>query len=518
MRRANRDELSPLSFLARVRRVYGGRVAIVDGDVRRTYAEFGDRAERLARALVAAGIGPGDRVSMLALNRAEVLEAHFGVPAALAILNMVNTRLAPAEVRTIIEHARPSLLLLDPALRDVAADAVTATGVRVVELGPPYETLLESAGSGPQLPALDDEDRHISLNYTSGTTGRPKGVLYTHRGAYLNGLGEVIETGLTCDSRYLWTLPMFHCNGWCFPWAVTAVGATHVCIPKPEPGAVWRELRAGATHLCAAPTVLIGVVGHQDAGPLATALTVTTAGAPPAPTLIGRVEALGARVVHVYGLTETYGPFTVCAWPGEWDARPDDERHRAKARQGVPYVFGGDVRVVDPEGRDVPADGTALGEVLMRGNGVMAGYFDDAEATEAVFAGGWFHSGDAGVQHPDGYVELRDRFKDVIVSGGENISTIEVEQALARHPAVQEVAVVGIPDERWGERPKAFVTLAPGVTASADELIAFARQHIAGYKVPSAVEFCELPKTSTGKVQKFVLREREWKGRKRRIN
>jgi acyl-CoA synthetase (AMP-forming)/AMP-acid ligase II len=518
MRAANRDELSPLLYLDRVRRVYAGRTAVVDGTISRTYAELGERCDRLAAALLAAGVAPGDRVSMLAVNRAEVIEAHFGVPRALAILNMVNSRLAGPEVRTILEHARPRLLLLDPDLREIAADAIAATGVRVVELGEPYEDLLASADPAAPLPDLDDENRHITLNYTSGTTGQPKGVLYTHRGGYVNALGEVVETGLTPDSRYLWTLPMFHCNGWCFPWAVTAVGATHVCIPRPDPAAVWHELAGGVTHLCAAPTVLIGVVGHPDAAPLERPLTVTTAGAPPSPTLIGKVEALGARVVHVYGLTETYGPFTICAWPGEWDGLPDEDRHRAKARQGVPYVFGGEVRVVDADGVDVPADGATMGEVLMRGNGVMAGYFEDPAATEAAFAGGWFHSGDAGVMHPDGYVELRDRFKDVIVSGGENISTIEIEQALARHPAVLEVAVVGIPHERWGERPKAFVTLAPGAGASAQELVDFARTQIARFKVPDAIEFCELPKTSTGKIQKFVLRDREWAGRERRIN
>jgi fatty-acyl-CoA synthase len=311
---------------------------------------------------------------------------------------------------------------------------------------------------------------------------------------------------------------MFHCNGWCFSWAVAGVGATSVVLPRPEPSAVWRELRAGATHLCAAPTVLITLLAHADAAPLEHGVTCVVGGAPPSPTLIEGCEAVGIRLVHMYGLTETYGPATVSAWPPEWDELPAQERAVRRARQGVPTVLGGAVDVWDRDGAPVPRDGSTMGEVVVRGNTVMAGYLDDAAATAEAFRGGWLHSGDAAVVHPDGRIELRDRFKDVIVSGGENISTIEVEQVLARHPAVLDCAVVGIPDDHWGERPKAFIELRPGAEAPAGELAAFCREQLAAFKCPDSVEYCSLPRTATGKVQKFVLREREWAGRERRIN
>jgi fatty-acyl-CoA synthase len=398
-------------------------------------------------------------------------------------------------------------------------------GVRVMRVddtgapGDPYEDFLAAASPEPCEPCLKDEEETISINYTSGTTGRPKGVMVTHRGAYLNAVGELLETGLSFDAKYMWTLPMFHCNGWCFTWGVTAMGATHVCLRRVEPSRIWDLIdREGITHYCGAPTVQIGIVNDPKAHTLPRTVTCAVAGAPPSPTLLGKLKQLGFRPVHVYGLTETYGPHTVCAWDADWDRLPAEEMARKAARQGQGYVVFDLVRVVDEHMQDVPMDGETLGEVIMRGNNVMKGYFEQPDATAEAFRGGWFHSGDIAVWHPDGYVELRDRKKDIIISGGENISTIEVEQAVARHPAVMECAVVAIPDDKWGERPKAFVTLKPGMKATEAEVIEFCRQHIAHFKCPAAVEFGELPKTSTGKVQKFVLRDREWKGRAKRIN
>ncbi len=385
--------------------------------------------------------------------------------------------------------------------------------------GDPYEDFLAGGSPEPVESWLEDEEETISINYTSGTTGRPKGVMYSHRGAWVNAVGEVVETGMTFDTKYLWTLPMFHCNGWCFTWAVTSVAGTHVCLRKVEPARIWELIDAeGITHYNGAPTVQIGVVNDPKAHKLTRPVTVTVAGAPPSPTLLGKLKELGFKPVHVYGLTETYGPHTVCGWNADWDALPADEQARLAARQGQGYALFDLVRVVDGEMNDVPRDGETLGEVIMVGNNVAKGYYEQPDATAEAFRGGWFHSGDIGVWHPDGYVELRDRKKDIIISGGENISTIEVEQCVARHPAVMECAVVAIPDEKWGERPKAFVTLKPGQRATEPEIIEFCKQHIAGFKAPAAVEFGELPKTSTGKIQKFVLRDREWQGRTKRIN
>jgi fatty-acyl-CoA synthase len=337
--------------------------------------------------------------------------------------------------------------------------------------------------------------------------------------SYLNALAEVIETGLTSSSVYLWTLPMFHCNGWCFTWAVTAVGGTHVCLRKVDPDLIWDLFETeGVTHYNGAPTVQIFLVNHPRAHRLAQQVTVTVAGAPPSPTLLGQLKELNIRPIHVYGLTETYGPHTVCEWRPEWDQLPHAEQARLLARQGQNNVTADPVRIIDEKMQDVPRDAQTMGEVAMRGNNVMKGYYNDPEATARAFTGGWFHSGDMGVWHPDGYIELRDRAKDIIISGGENISTIEVEQTVAQHPAVMECAVVAIPDEKWGERPKAFVTLKPGQTATEQEIIAFCRQRLAHFKCPVAVEFGPLPKTSTGKIQKYVLREKEWKGHDRRIN
>ncbi|HET8628551.1 MAG TPA: acyl--CoA ligase family protein [Thermomicrobiales bacterium] len=519
-----RAELTPLSFLQRSAAVYRERVAVIDGERRLTYAELGERAARLAGALRAAGVRPGDRVAFLAPNSPALLEAHYGVPLAGAVLVALNTRLAPGEVATILRHSGARLLVVDDELRALAAGApeTVETTVTIGGAGNGYEAWLASATPyAPAGPVPSHEEDLLALDYTSGTTGQPKGVMYSHRGAYLTALAMALECGLSPASVYLWTLPMFHCNGWCFPWAVTAAGATHVCLRRPDPDAAWAAIaRHGVTHLCAAPTVLIGLAERAPAGRdrAARPVRAATGGAPPSPTLLARLEEVGVEVTHLYGLTETYGPSAVCAWHPEWDARPAGERAALKARQGVGNVCAGPMRVVDPEGRDVPADGATMGEVVLRGNTVMRGYYRQPEATADAFRHDWFHTGDLGVMHPDGYIELRDRAKDIIISGGENIATIEVEQVLARHPAVLEAAVVATPDERWGERPKAFVTLRPGGSATAGELIAFCRDRLAHFKCPDAVVFGDLPKTSTGKIQKNVLRAREWAGRERGIN
>jgi len=528
---AARTPLTPLAFLGRSAEVFGDKVAIVHGDRRGTYRELAAEATRLARALRTSGVEPGDRVAYLCPNIPELLVAHFGVPLAGAVLVAINTRLAPDEVRYILDHSGARLVVADtalhPTLEPVAASlrtvrevvAVDDTGTPATVGGPSYAELL-ARGSDEALPwRVADELATISINYTSGTTGRPKGVMYTHRGAYLNALGEVFHSGHSPASVYLWTLPMFHCNGWCTTWAVTAAGGTHVCLRAVRADELWRLLRGeGVTHLNGAPTVLVTMANAAEAGPLDRELVVTTAGAPPSPTIIGQLEELGARVIHVYGLTETYGPYTVCEWQAGWEGQERAARARLLARQGVAMVISDPVRVVDEDLRDVPRDGATMGEIVMRGNNVMKGYFDDPAATEEAFRGGWFHSGDLGVRHPDGYVELRDRAKDVIVSGGENISTIEVEQAVVSHPAVLEAAVVGVPDDRWGERPKAFVVLKQGAEVAQDELIGHVRGAIARYKAPDRVEFVqELPKTSTGKIQKFALRDKEWAGRDTKI-
>jgi fatty-acyl-CoA synthase len=519
-----RTELTPVSFLERSAAVLPDRIAVVHGGRRYTYRQFQERVNRLASGLRRAGLAKGDRVAFLCPNIPAMLEAHYGVPLAGGVLVAVNTRLSSDEIGYILDHSGSRFLFVDAELESLVKplDLGTTTVVRVDDTGAAgdlYEDFLAAAAPDPVESWLRDEEEILSINYTSGTTGRPKGVMYTHRGAYLNALGEVIETGMSFDTRYLWTLPMFHCNGWCFTWGVTAVAGTHICLRRVEPGRIWEMLRSeGVTHYNGAPTVQIGVVNHPEARRLDRPVTVTVAGAPPSPTLLGKLRELNFRPVHVYGLTETYGPHTVCEWHPEWEALDGEEQARLAARQGQAYMDFDLVRVVDPEMADVPRDGETLGEVVMRGNNVMKGYFEQPEATAEAFRGGWFHSGDIGVWHPDGYVELRDRKKDIIISGGENISTIEVEQAVAKHPAVLECAVVAIPDEKWGERPKAFVTLKIGAHATADEIIEFCKERIARFKCPAAVEFGDLPKTSTGKIQKFVLRDREWAGRAKRIN
>jgi acyl-CoA synthetase (AMP-forming)/AMP-acid ligase II len=518
----SRTELDPVSFLHRSAGVYPERVAVVDGERRWTYAEFRERVNRVASALRGRGLERHDRVAALCPNVPALLELHHAVPAAGGVLVAINVRLSPSEIQYVLEHSGARALFVDAGLESLVVHPPQGLEVIIVGDGgaaDPYERLL-ARGDASGLPSrLLDEEEPIAIDYTSGTTGRPKGVVYTYRGAYLNAIGEVIEAGLGHHPVYLWTLPMFHCNGWCFPWAVTAAGGTHVCLRQVDPSLIWRLFRdEGVTHYNGSPTVQISLVNHPDARWLERGVTALVAGAPPSPTLIARLEELNIRVVHVYGLTETYGPHTVCTWQDGWDELPAGERAHLLARQGHGYTTADAVRVVDEQMRDVPRDAATMGEVVMRGNNVMAGYFANDEATQEAFRGGWFHSGDLAVWHPDGAIELRDRGKDVIISGGENISSIEVEQTICAHPAVLECAVVAIPHDHWGERPKAIVTLKPGVTATETDIIAFCRERLAHFKCPDAVAFGPLPKTSTGKVQKFALREPEWAGRDRRIN
>jgi len=522
-----RSELNPVDFLYRAAYVYPDKAAVIDGERRYSYRQLAERSWRLANALRSAGLAKGDRVATLLFNSAAMLEAHFGVPAAGGILVAVNHRLAGAEVSYILQHSGARYLLLDtglPEMHAALAEQAGMAGMTVIRCegtgGPadPYEEFL--AGASPVRPAswLEDEEETISINYTSGTTGRPKGVQYTYRGAYLNALNEVIVAGMSLDSVYLWTLPMFHCNGWCFPWAVTAAGARHVTMRAVDPQRVWELIDSeGVTHYNGAPTVQLMIINHPGAHRLNRPVTAMVAAAPPSPTLLARMSELNFRIVHVYGLTETYGPITVCPEQEGGHEFSVEQRAIYLARQGQAYPSADLVRVVDPEMNDIPQDATTMGEVVMRGNNVMSGYFNDEAATGKAFAGGWFHSGDLAVWHPDGNIELRDRGKDIIISGGENISSIEVEQAITAHSAVLECAVVGIPHPHWGERPKAFVTLNEGATATPEEIITFCRERLAHYKCPDAVEFGPLPKTSTGKIQKFVLRNREWAGQDARI-
>ncbi len=518
-----RTEMTPVDLLARAALMYAEKVAVVHGARRYTYAQFGERAWRLANGLRAAGLRKGDRVATLLPNCPAMLEAQFGVPAAGGILVTVNTRLSGSEVEYILRHSGARTLLLDAELAGLV-EPLDLAGIDVIRVddtgvpGDPYEDLLSA--SSPEQPEswLADEEETISINYTSGTTGRPKGVQYTYRGAYLNALNEAVVAGLSPASVFLWLQPMFHCNGWCFAWGVTAAAGRHVTVRQIEPGLIWDLIDAeGVTNFNGAPTVQLMIINHPKAHRVERQVTVMVAAAPPSPTLFARMDELNFRVIHVYGLTETYGPTTVCPEQEEWLALPGAERARLLSRQGQAYPSSDLVRVVDEGMNDVPRDGETMGEVVMRGNLVMAGYYDDPEATAAAFRGGWFHSGDLGVWHPDGNVELRDRGKDIIISGGENISSIEVEQTIVAHPAVLECAVVAIPHPHWGERPKAFVTLREGRTATAEEIVAFVRERLAHYKCPDAIEFGPLPRTSTGKVQKYVLREKEWAGHETRI-
>jgi fatty-acyl-CoA synthase len=520
---ANYVPLSPIGFLRRSAAVYPQRTAVIHGDRRYTWRETEQRCRRLASALAKRGIGRGDTVALMAPNVPEAFEAHFGVPMAGAVLNALNIRLDADTIAFILKHGDAKVLITDTEFAPVIGPALAQLDRKplVIDIADPlgpggeelsglnYEAFI--ADGDPEFAGLTPEDEWeaIALNYTSGTTGNPKGVVYHHRGAYLNALGNILVWGMPQHPVYLWTLPMFHCNGWCFPWTVTALAGTHVCLRRVEAAAVYDAIeRAGVTHLCGAPVVMNMLLNARNQ-PLPRPVNMMTAGAAPPAAVIGGMEGLGFKITHVYGLTEVYGPAVVCAWHDEWDALTDDERARLKARQGVAYPVLEGLTVADPASlQPVPPDGDTMGEIFFRGNIVMKGYLKNPKATEEAFAGGWFHSGDLAVMHPDGYVEIKDRSKDIIISGGENISTIEVEDALYRHPAVLEAAVVARPDPQWGETPCAFVTLKEGAAAEAAEIIAFCRERMARFKAPRHVVFGPLPKTSTGKIQKFVLRDK----------
>ncbi|HET7547212.1 MAG TPA: acyl-CoA synthetase [Usitatibacter sp.] len=525
--RANHAPLTPLDFLARAADVYPAKPAVIHGDRTYTYREFAERCRRLASALAARGVGRGDTVAVMAPNVPALLEAHYAVPGLGAILNALNYRLDAASIAFCLEHGEAKVLITDGEFAPVIAKALERTKRQLLvvdiddALGPrdqrlgkiAYEALLAEGDPAFEMPGPRDEWDSCALLYTSGTTGDPKGVVYHHRGAYLNALGNALAFGLAPQSVYLWTLPMFHCNGWTYTWAVTAVGATHVCLRKVDPALVFPAIeKHRVTHLCGAPIVLNMLV-HAPASVKRRfdhRVEVATGGAAPPSAIIEAMESMGFRVTHLYGLTESYGPATLCAWQDEWNDLDLAARSRLMARQGVRYPTLAGLQVANPETHEpVPRDGQTLGEVMLRGNTIMKGYLKNPRATSEAFREGWYHTGDLGVWHPDGYIEVKDRSKDIIISGGENISSLEIEECLYRHPQVMEAAVVARPDEKWGETPCAFVVLKPGAAAVSDEdIFAWCREHIAGYKVPRTVVFGELPKTSTGKIQKFVLRER----------
>lgn len=530
---ATSANLSPLLFLERSASVYPDKAACIYNGGVTTYSQFYERVRRHAAALQSVGVQAGDRVAYLVPNLPSMLEANFAPMGIGAVLVALNIRLSAREIAYILNHSGAKVLVFDSELADTVQQLRddcpgVETYVQVRDTVPlasdipslEYEAWLAGVEPLSSLPGTESETDTLTINYTSGTTGMPKGVEYTPRGAYLNALGEAMEMGMNWRSIYLWTLPMFHANGWCFPWAVTAVGGTHVCLRRVDPAEVYRLIREEAvSHLCAAPTVLTGLYAAPEAASAdLSGLTIMTAGAPPAPQVIRTIEGMGAQIIHVYGLTETYGPCTVAAPQPEWDTLQSDELARVKARQGVPFmVYGTGLRVVDENMADVPKDVETMGEVVMQGDAVMKGYYNDPDATAEAFRGGWFHSGDLAVWHPDGYIELQDRSKDIIISGGENISSQEVEKVIMEHPAVLEVCVVGVPDDRWGEVPKAFVVPRDGGAVSAEEIINFTRDRIAHFKAPKSVEFGDLPKTATGKIQKYILRDREWEGQERRI-
>ena len=524
---ANYAALTPVSFLARAAEVYPEKSAVIHGDRAFTYREFDQRVRRLASALAASGVGRGDTVAVMAPNVPALLEAHYAVPGLGAVLNALNYRLDAATIAFCLEHGEAKVLITDREFSGVIAKALALAKreIFVVDiddaLGPggerlgsiDYEAWIAAGDPSFDLPGPRDEWEALALLYTSGTTGNPKGVVYHHRGAYLNALGNALAFRLEPASVYLWTLPMFHCSGWTYTWAVTAAGATHVCLRKVDPAFVFPAIeRHRVTHLCGAPIVLNMLVHAPDAVKrrFGHRVEVATGGAAPPSAVIEAMEKMGFNVTHLYGLTESYGPATLCAWQEEWGGLGLEDRARLMARQGVRYPTLAGMQVSDPDTMEpVARDGTTLGEVMLRGNTIMKGYLRNPKATEEAFRGGWFHSGDLAVWHPDGYIEVKDRSKDIIISGGENISSLEVEECLYRHPRVMEAAVVARPDEKWGETPCAFVVAKPGAgELTAVEVIAWCRERLAGFKVPKTVVFGELPKTSTGKIQKFVLRER----------
>jgi fatty-acyl-CoA synthase len=523
---ANFQPLSPLAFLQRCAEVFPDHPAIIHGALTRSYAQFYARARRLASALAKRGLARGDTVAVMLANTPAMLEAHFGVPMAGAVLNTLNTRLDAAIIAFTLDHGNAKVLITDREYSKSVKEALALAKAKplVIDYDDPeyagpgerlgtieYEEFLRAGDPGFAWLMPQDEWDAISLNYTSGTTGDPKGVVYSHRGTYLLAVGNVVTCGMGKHPVYLWTLPMFHCNGWCFPWSVSVVAGTHVCLRQVRAKAMYEAIADHrVTHLCGAPIVMATLLNAPDEEktPLPHVIEFFTAAAPPPEAVLAAMKGAGFNVTHLYGLTETYGPSVVNDWHRDWDALKPAEQAAMKARQGVRYLALEELDVLDPETMaPVPRDGETLGEVMFRGNVVMKGYLRNKKATAEAFAGGWFHSGDLGVMHPDGYVQLKDRSKDIIISGGENISSIEVEDALYKHPAVQAAAVVAKPDEKWGETPCAFVELKPGASASTEDIVAWCRKHLAAYKCPRYVVFAELPKTSTGKIQKFRLRE-----------
>jgi fatty-acyl-CoA synthase len=525
MHHANYQALSPLSFLPKAAYTYPDYTSVIDGERSFTWAETYARCRRLASALSQRGIGKGDTVAVMAPNVTAAFEATFGIPMTGAVINALNYRLSPSEIAFILNHGEAKVLITDLEFSATIKEALTlvdnpplvvdivdANGPGGEELGEiDYEAFLATGDPDFDWSLPDDEWQSIALNYTSGTTGNPKGVVYAHRGTYLNAIGNVVSWGMSGHPVYLWTLPMFHCNGWCFPWTLTLLAGTNICLRRVEAKPIYDAIADhGVTHMCGAPIVMQLVAGASANDKRAFSQTVNfmTAAAPPPAAVLAEMARQGFNVTHVYGLTEVYGPCVVCAWKDEWADLSEDEQARMKARQGVAYQIQEGLMVADPETLEpVPMDGETMGEVFMRGNVTMKGYLKNPDATQAAFKGGWFHSGDLGVWHADGYIELKDRSKDIIISGGENISSIEVEDVLYKNPAVAAVGVVGRPDEKWGESPVAFVELKPGTETTSDELKAFCREHLAGYKVPKEFHFVDLPKTSTGKIQKFKLRE-----------
>ncbi len=524
---ANYAPLTPLDFLRRSADVHPAKPAVVHGQRVFSYAQFAERCRRLASALARHGVGRGDTVAFMAPNVPALLEAHYAVPGLGAVLNALNYRLDAATIAFCLEHGEAKVLVTDREFSPVVEQALgrVKREILVIDIDDPlaaggkrlgsatYEEFIATGDAGFEMPGPADEWDSCALLYTSGTTGDPKGVVYHHRGAYLNALGNALAFGLGPRSVYLWTLPMFHCNGWTYTWAVTAVGATHVCLRKVDPALVFPAIAAHrVTHLCGAPIVLNMLVHAPDAVKrrFDHVVEVATGGAAPPSAVIEAMESMGFRVTHLYGLTESYGPATLCEWQEDWDGLDLGERSRRMARQGVRYPTLEGLQVADPAThRPVPRDGATIGEVMLRGNTIMKGYLKNARATEAAFREGWYHTGDLAVWHPDGYIEVKDRSKDIIISGGENISSLEVEECLYRHPSVMEAAVVARPDAKWGESPCAFVVPKPGAAPlTQEDIVAWCREHLAHFKVPRTVVFGELPKTSTGKIQKFVLRER----------